>query len=270
MSGAALLERVSLPAGTALVFIDGASGLPVRDGLISELRSLADDKVLACAVISPSGTHHWPGLSPRIAQALPPSPTQPRRLEWRVRDAFERFMPLRIGWPLADAPADPPAPRRVSLCSAPGRVAPDGSASIQACLVDGAQKPAAWARVVATGGSGAPTVGMSDAQGRLVVHLPFPRPERRNGHGNGAAPAWPAALVTLRFEYDPAVAAEADARRVPAPRLDLWLAQPEVRAQASLGTGDALAPVFVECGTPTVLRTAGLPPLRSELRLVPL
>ena len=109
---------------------------------------------------------------------------------------------------------------------------------------------------------------MSDDAGRLLLHLPFPQPDRRPaGSPPLATDAWPVATVSLRVQHDPALAPGTAARL--GPRLEAWLSQPEVRALAQAGAADALPPVRVEAGHAAVLRTAGLPPPHSELRLVP-
>jgi len=55
-----------------------------------------------------------------------------------------------------------------------------------------------------------------------------------------------------------------------APFLPGWSAQPEVRALARIGATDAFGPLRLEPDRPSVPVTDGLPPNRSELRLMPL
>jgi hypothetical protein len=268
-----LLERVELAGGVALRLLDAATRLPVREGLRCELRRRSDDALLARAVATPSGVHHWSALGPLWRDApSPPSPPAAARAEIRVTDTLDRFLPLRLAWG-----ALPAGITEVTLCSAPGRQLPAGWATLQAWLADEAGAPAAWARVVATGAGGLPVPGMSDGQGRLALYLPFPRPERRTASSPPASPPSPpsppvpglalAAAVSLAFQYSPSVAAEAAPHE--APRLDLWLAQPPCAALAHVD-GSTCDAVRVSAGVPLVLRTLGLPPDRSDLRLVPL
>lgn len=267
-----VLDRVRLSAGAALQFIDAASGEPVREGLRCELRALADGARIAISARTASGVHHWPGLAARWLAR--PSPVQPARAELLVSDTHARFLPLRLDWPPPAGPGD--APGSVLLCSAPGRTAPAGAATLHALLADGAGRPAAWARVVLATADGRSVPGMSDAQGRLTLHLPFPRPERRAGAGSPpasppgsppSAPPWPVATVTLAFHHAHGVAHEASTSG--APRLALWTAQPECRALAHVD-GTSLGPQRVAAAEPLVLRTEGDPSRSSDLRLVPL
>ena len=108
---------------------------------------------------------------------------------------------------------------------------------------------------------------MSDAGGRLTLHLPFPRPERKLPKSPPEPVQSVSATITLRLFHDPAVGSEALAAG--APWLPAWNTQPEVRALARTDAADAFGPLRLEPGRPGVPITEGLPPNRSELRLVP-
>lgn len=276
----AVLERVALPAGLAIRFVDAATGRPIVDGLRCRLR-LGPRLPPRASAVSASGVHHWPDLAGRPAGASPPSPPSPPAAsgaELRVDDALGRFLPLRLDWP-ADG-ADPLRPTTIVLYGAPGRPAPAGCASVHALLEAGG-RPAAWARVTLTTAGGPPRVGMSDAAGRLTLHLPAPAPSRRVAGSPPAEPSppvdgpVPSTLVELAFHHAAGVAedAEAAARTADdagpeAPQRARWLAQPACDALAD-ADGTRLGTARLSATAPLVLRTAGLPPGRSELRLVP-
>lgn len=287
---AVLLESLVLPAATGLRFIDAWSGQPIVDGLRCTLYRRRDGALSAPAVTTPSGVHHWPEPpSPwNAASTSPPSPPAAALAEVLVEDLLDRFLPMRLEWPpQRDVPDRPLA--TFTLVSAPSRPTPPGAVSIYALLTDATGVPATWARVLVTDAQGRSTPGGSDAAGRLGLHLPFPRPERKSPTSPPAGPVdsppepppTPGAFVTLRVFYDASVGAEAVATAAGlratfarsadgAPLWSAWLAQPEVRALARIDTTETLGPVRLEPGRPAVTRTQGLPPNRSELRLAPL
>lgn len=264
----ALLEKVVLPAAIGLRFIDAYSGMPVADGLHCRLYRRRDKRELGDGVATPSGVVHWPDLAEHWHDALPAPASS--RAEVLVEDLLERFLPVRLPWPPApDHPGT--ALATVTLASAPQRSAPSGAATVHAMLATEPGMPAAWARVIATDAQANVTAGMSDAAGRLTLHLPFPRPERKAiTSPPDSPPSVPtiSATVTLRIFHDPAVGAEALAAS--APFLPGWIDQPEVRALARIGATDTFGPLRLEPDRPSVPVTEGLPPNRSELRLAPL
>ena len=254
------LDELSLQAGDALAFVDGATGEAITSGLRCSLVLRRDGKLLGRSRATPSGVHHWPDLADRWRQ---PSPVL---ADVFVSDELERFLPLSLPWPLPAAPAGQivavtahGAARllRVNLLSAPGRPAPQGLASLYGQLtwqVDDA--PVAWARVSYLDGAGHAHDGASDAQGRLALHLPRPRPDK------AGSPAEPA--PQLRVFANTALAGS----RVP--DVLAFAAQPEVRALASETTAGTYVPPKFTSGEPLVLATQDLPPLRRELRLEPI
>lgn len=284
MTAGLLLEAVVLRAGAGLRFLDAWSGQAVSDGLRCALWRKRDGLLLAQAASSPSGVHHWPGLrAPWNAtefapHASPPSPPAPALAEVLVEDRFDRFLSLRLDWPLPPQAAYG-SPMTVTLLSAPERSAPPGSASVVGQLIGSNGLPAAWARLLATDAAGRTTEGMCDAAGRFALHLPFPRPDRQTAGSSPLSPpdpvnAHPGASVTLRVFHDARVGT--DAAHSPAqppgsaPLAGLWRAQPEVRVLAHIASADVFGPLRIEPGRPAVPRTEGLSSMLSELRLAPL
>lgn len=265
------LDELRLPAGDALAFFDAASGAAVTSGLVCRLVLRGDGRVLGRSLATPSGLHHWPDLSDRWRS---PAPASPVLADVVVRDEMGRFQPLVLPWPLPIAPTGQvigatllPGVRllRVRLLSAPGRPAPPGMASVHGLLRwQASGQVVAWALVRYVGGDGHVFDGASDAEGRLSLHLPRPRPDKRG------SPPEPAAQ--LRVFADPALAAAS--LDLGAPAVLAFAAQPEVRAlaDASVPPADMAAyvpPVFVT-GEPLILATLGLLPAQRELRLQPL
>ena len=263
-------DELLLRASDALAFVDSASGEAVTTGLRCSLVLRRGGKLLGRAVVSPTGVHHWPELPERWRGALPAAPVF---ADVVVRDELERFLPLALPWPLPAAPVGQVIGGivfggvfggrllRISLLSAPGRTAPPGMASVHGLVIwqaDG--RPAGWARVSLTDGDGRVHEGASDAEGRLSLHLPLPRPNRP---GSPPAPA-----AQLRVFAAPALASSS--LGLGAPDVLAFAAQPEVRALADAAASTAyLPPVFV-AGEPLILATLGLPPAHRELRLAPI
>ena len=262
-----LLDEVLLPAGDALSFVDSASGEAVTAGLRCSLVLRRGGKLLGRSVATPTGVHHWPELSERWRD---PAPAAPVFADVVVRDEQERFQPLSLPWPLPAAPVGQiiggavfgsSRLLRVSLLSAPARRPPPGMASIYGLLVwQAGGDAAAWARVSFTDGDGRVREGASDAEGRLSLHLPMPRPNRPG------SPPGPAAV--LQVFADPALAAAS--LGLGAPDVLAFAAQPVVRALSNVGGGTAYAPAVFVPGEPLILATLGLPPAHRELRLEPI
>ena len=262
---ARLLDTLAIPAGCGLRFVDAYAGQSIVDGLRCTLRRRRDRRLLGIGTPTPSGIHHWPELaSPWRDPAS--SPPAAALAEVLIEDSQQRFLPLLLAWPpVPDTPYT--TLRTITLCSAPARRAPAGAATVHALLADGTGRPAAWARVLASDAQGHSTLGMSDAGGRLTLHLPFPRPERKAPSSPPEPVLAVGTTITLRLFHDPAVGSEALAAG--APWLPDWNTQPEVRALARTDAADAFGPLRLEPGRPGVPLTEGLPPNRSELRLVP-
>lgn len=263
------LERLSLPAGIGLQLVDTYDGQAIR-GLRCTLLDSASGRIFARSTETPSGYHHFPSLRADRLGAL-------TSVEVLIEDERGDFLPLRVAWPPPFTTTSSGARvSQVELASAPGRRPPAGAASLFAtlCTEDGAA--AAWARITLESSTSRKTTGMSDAAGRLAIHLSFPRPER-SAPGPGSPLASPPssisphALLTLAAFYGPDVAVEARASaprlpgRVQAPRRAAWLAEPAVVARADSHSAIALTTVRFDLGQASVARTAG----RAELLLSP-
>ena len=258
------LDELLLPAGDALAFVDSATGMPVQSGLRCSLVLRRGGKLLGRAVASPSGAHHWPELAERWRD-----PAAPVFADVIVRDEQGRFLPLSLPWPLPTTPAGQliggavfggSRLLRVSLLSAPARRALPGLASVYGLLMwqaDGS--PAAWARVRLTDGDGRVHEGASDAEGRLSLHLPRPRPHRA---GSPPSPA-----PELRVFADPALGAAS--LGLGAPDVLAFASQPVVRALANASGSAPYVPPAFTIGEPLILASLGLPPAHRELRLAP-
>ena len=274
---AAPLDALILPAGAGLRFVDACSLLPIVDGLRCRLLRRRDGRLIGVAATTPSGVHHWPDLAApwrQSSSAVPASPPAASLADVLVEDLLERFLPLRLPWPATPA-AGESALTRITLCSAPQRAAPAGCATIHALLADADGTPAAWARVIVSDSQARSTVGMSDAGGRLTLHLPFPRPERWLAGSpppspplSPPAPAAISASVSLRVFH--AAALGIDALASGAPCLPEWQSQPEVRALARVGASESFGPLRLFPDRPCVPVSEGLAAHRSELRLTPL
>ena len=259
------LDSLVLPAGDALTFIDGATGGTVLSGLRCSLVLRGSGQLLGRAAATPSGVHHWPHLADRWRD-----PAATGLADVLVQDEDERFLPLSLPWPLPAAPVgqvDVGAVigdarlLRVTLLSAPGRHPPPGLGSVYGQLVwQPDLQPLAWARVALTDSDGRVQQGSTDMQGRLSLHMTLPRPMR--------AGSPPPPVPQLHVFHDPALAASA--RRLGAPDVLAFAAQPEVLALAGTGGNAPYAPVPLRAGEPLVLSTQGLLPTQRELRLVPL
>ncbi len=283
------LDTLILPAHGGLRFVDACSRMPVLNGLRCSLRRRRDGRLIGIAASTPSGVHHWPALAAHWLDAMASPPASSASAasaasgiaEVLVEDTLDRYLSIRLPWP-PTADAGQTALTTTVLCAAPQRNAPAGTATLHALLADAAGAPAAWARVLVTDAQSRSTPGMSDADGRLTLHLPFPRPDRRpNGSPPNSPPNSPptsppaempaaatrVATASLRVFHAAALAIDAAAHA--APWLPDWQAQPEVRAVARIGTTESFGPLCLVPERPCVPVTEGLAANRSELRLTP-
>lgn len=268
----ALLETIVCAGGPGLQCVDAFDGRVVH-GVACTLLERKSGNVLARSVSSPSGVAHWPDMPQRVRTAAEPSKLG---LEVLVEEASGALLPLRVKWPLpTNATERGTALCRLPLHSAPKRATPSSATSVYATLLAG-DAPAAWARVVVSDAAGRQTAGMSDARGVLALHLPVPRPRRENSGGEDESDTPRLRYVvewTLAHSTVVAVEAEQAAGVMPgrlrAPLLSAWSLQPEVFAQRQSGSSVRITTLEFPDAAPIVVKTAGLGPQRSELKLLP-
>lgn len=253
------LERLRLPVGEALVFVDLASGDLITTGLRCSLVQRGGGRLLGRSVVTPSGLHVWPDLPERWRQ-----PQEAFSADVLVRDELQRFQPLSLPWPLPARPVGQILSdrvlggmrmMRVGLLSAPTRRPPPGVCSVYGLLTwQGDGEPAAWARVSLVDAEGRVHEGASDGEGRLALHLPPPR-----AGSIGAA--------ALQVFADPGFGAAS--MGLGAPDVLAFADQPAVVALADVEGRAAFVPGAVAAHEPLILASHGLPPAHRELRLVP-
>jgi hypothetical protein len=280
-------DRTFTPLG--IRFWDAALDVPVLEPLTVYAWLRGTKYPPTRAVRASSGIyafHGHPGQAdaerPDRREEHPELVGPPREYAIAVDDPSGRYLPeaftvtLPLGYrgvflePVALTAASPPEPQgRAYLFPAAARIAPPGVAAIRATLVDEATvgsdevRPAAWAVLTATL-AGETRTGIADAEGRVVVMLPFPTPERlRLGSPpvDTRDPSWP---VTLSAAWEPG------ALRYPFPAREglnpAWADRPSLKsildeqgpASVTLEEGDAPVLEWTETlvhGRELVLRT---------------
>jgi hypothetical protein len=240
VTSVAVLERISIVTPLAVRFRDEATLKFFSDGLSAVAYPLNDPELATNGVVNRAGIfvfRNLPGLrdTERGSGDADFWTANPPRFDFvlEVRDAAGRFLPwsLRIKLPqrrllglgLASPVASPPGfqiggeTAFLPLYSAASRPVPEGMGVLRTELWDaGADQPAAWALVEARAGEQRAVAGMADADGRVMLPLPYPKPVVTLGSPLGSPLAgggpitqqsWP---VTFTVRYR---------RRVPAPRV---------------------------------------------------
>jgi len=220
-------DRTFTPLG--IRFWDAALDVPVAEPLDVYAWLRGTSYPATRAVRASSGVyafHALPGQAdaerPARGEEHPERVGPAREYAIAVDDPAGRYLPvaftvtLPLGYrgvflePADLLAASPPEPQgRAYLFPSVGRAAPRGVAAIHATLVDestlgsDAVRPAAWAVLTATV-AGETRSGIADAEGRVVVMVPFPTPERLR-LGSPAVDtreaSWP---VTLSAAWEPA------------------------------------------------------------------
>jgi len=260
VTSGAVLERISIVTPLAVLFRDEATLGFYSDGLSAVVYPLGEPERTVSGVINRSGVfvfRNLPGLR-AVEQGSGDADfwaAQTPRFDFvlEARDTAGRFLPWSLGVKLpqrhllsvdlvggmdgGSPPVSPPGGQSGSdtaflpLFSAASRPAPEGMGVLRTELWDAvADEPAAWALVEAKAGEQRTVTGLADADGRVMLPLPYPKPALSLGSPlgsplGGGGPitrqSWPVAF-TVRYR-----------RRAPAPRLpDLAdvLQQPPVTA----------------------------------------
>lgn len=288
MTGVAVLDRFSRIAPLGLRLRDVATGRIVNDDL----------------VVTAGATGEWPtglirnGRGVWIASRLPAlrdadldpdaGSVPTRRYALAIDDPRGDFLPLRLevtlprrglftwdGWsglpsaplaPLRDAPGGNPCPDALPLFSSPARAAPAGHAAIRGQLQRAdTGGPAAWTLVAAAQGGQVRGLGLSDAEGRFAVFLPWPEWPRANlpalsppsppGSPPAPSPAEPSWTVTVT-----AYSSLLSPLRVPSlPEALGQLASPRELFASTQSPSEPLAPQQLQFGRPLILRTDRTP-----------
>lgn len=237
-------DRTFTPLG--IRFWDAALDLPVADSLSVHAWPAGTAYPPLRAVRSPGGVYAFHGLPgqraaerPADDEEHPESAGTPREYAIAVDDPAGRYQPaaFSVTLPLGvrgeflsvgDGSSPPRPGGRAYLFSAASRQVPPGLAAIRADFVDEATgAPAAWAVLTATVGAVTRTA-IADEQGRALVLVPFPTPERLRQGSPPADPhtaTWP---VSLAVRWDP------PALRYPFPAREgmnpAWAARPSLKS----------------------------------------
>lgn len=236
-------DRTFTPLG--IRFWDAALDVPVADTLTVHAWPSGTGHPPVRAVRSPGGVYAFHGLPgqraaerPADGEDRPESAGTPREYAIAVDDASGRYQPaafsvtLPLGYRgefLSGSDGSPPRPAgRAYLFPAPTRAVPPGLAAIRADFADAdTGAPAAWAVLTATV-LGVTRTAVADAQGRALVLVPWPTPERLR---QGSPPAEPVAAswpVSLAVRWEPA------ALRFPFPDREgmnpAWAARPSLKS----------------------------------------
>lgn len=236
-------DRTFTPLG--IRFWDAALDLPVADTLTVHAWPSGTGFAPVRAVRAPNGVYSFHGLpgqraaeKPADDEEHPETAGTPREYAIAVDDAAGRYQPaafsltLPLGYRgefLSVPVGSPPRPAgRAYLFPAATRPVPPGLAAIRADFVDAdTRAPAAWAVLTATV-AGVTRTAMADEQGRALVLMPFPTPERLRQGSPPAGPhtaTWP---VSLAVRWEPA------ALRYPFPAREgmnpAWAARPSLKS----------------------------------------
>jgi hypothetical protein len=205
-----------------------------------------------------------------------------------VDDPLEDFLPLRLdlalprrglytwdGWsglpsgplaPLRDEPGGIPSPNALPLFSSPSRAAPIGYGAIRGQLqrADTAG-PGAWTLLAAEVDGQVRGLGLSDAEGRFALFLPWPEWPRANlpSLSPPSPPASPPAPIPAAPSWTVTVSAYSSLLsplRIPSlPETVAQLASPRELLASTQSPLEPLAPQALQFGRPLTLRTDRTP-----------
>ena len=278
-------DKVALRALGALRFVDAATGELITEGL-SVIARVRDKEIPAIA--SQRGVHifhHLPGMN-RIAawdgeSTLTPVPLQ-HEFNIEVRDASQRYFPAMFKSKFAAWPESPiicngagTLDNKISLYATPWRLPRNDFAIIRGTLrVLAGDKPAAWALlrvyrkddILMTNTHVAEGVAGSDGQFLLM----FPWPKTDTPVVNG--PQGPHWTLRIKAWYDapdvqiPANELPDGVQRLPA-LCSVLKQKPAILLEAS-NSNTALAPQEIIPGQPLFLKTASVPPVTPDKKIL--
>jgi len=236
MTSVVVLEQISIVTPLAVVFRDEATLGFFSDGLSAVVYPLGEPERTVIGVVNRSGVFvfrnlpglraveqgsgdadFWAAQMPRFDFVLEARDIAGRFLPWSLGVKLPQRHLLGIGFDAGSPPASPLTGQTGSdtaflpLFSAASRPAPEGLGVLRAELWDAdAGEPAAWALIEAKAGEQRTVTAMADADGRVMLPLPYPKPALTLGSPLGSGgpinqQSWPVAF-TVRYR-----------RRVPAP-----------------------------------------------------
>jgi hypothetical protein len=277
VTSVAVLERISIVTPLAVRLRDEATLNFFSDGLSAVAYPLNDPELATSGVVNRAGIfvfRNLPGLrdTERGSGDADFWTANPPRFDFvlEVRDAAGRFLPwsLRIklpqrrllGFGLASPVSSPPWAQTggetafLPLYSTASRPVPEGMGVLRTELWDAdADQPAAWALVEARAGEQRAITGMADADGRVMLPLPYPKPvvtlgsplgSPLGGGGPITQQSWP---VTFTVRYR---------RRAPVPQIPNLietLAQPPATAWQEMSRATPWTSAVLRFGRELVL-----------------
>lgn len=286
-----VLETVTHVAPFGTRFIDAVTKLPVTDGLQVTAYANLQPQLRLNVPVNASGTfvvHAGPGLRPFLFGAgddefwTAIADADKIDYTFEVRDRLGRFLPQSFTVKLphrglfTPACLRPPAASNpvqgVPLYSTSARPLPPGMLVLRAQLWDStAKRAAAYAVVEALEGTvnggnvftpkpnALPFRGVSDERGGLAIYLPVPQPD----------PLIPA-IDRRKWSFQLTATYNPPADRFPEyPDLCAVLAQNHLAALVSAAPDVPLAPITVELGHETIVKTSGPVDPASWLHLIP-
>jgi hypothetical protein len=252
---------------------DAVTQTVVTDGISLTIKDAAGSVPSARIVVNPSGVFlisNLPGLrASEAGSGLPEfwaAPPAEATFTVSVDDMLNQFLPCSFSVTapskgLVTLAADKKAPMpattapAIALFSSPARQLFGAVGGVRAQLWDVvADRPAAYATVEVDTGASPVAVGLADAQGRVLVPVPYPPlPNGLSSPPAGqavSAQSWP---VTITVHYDPETASSGTPRH---PDLRTLLGQSQATALAAVSPPTAFTTGSLPFGADLVLRTA--------------
>jgi hypothetical protein len=240
VTSVAVLERISIVTPLAVRFRDEATLTFFSDGLSVVVYPQDAPELATNGVVNRAGSFvfrnltglrdveqgsgdadFWAANPPRSDFVLEVSDNAGRFLPYSlpIKLPQRHLLGLGTGSPVASPPVAQMGGETafLPLYSAASRPVPEGMGVLRTELWDAeADQPAAWALVEAKAAEQRTVTGLADADGRVLLPLPYPKPVSALGSPVGSPPggggpitrqSWPVAF-TLRYR-----------RRTPAPRI---------------------------------------------------